>query len=128
MTKIFHEFDLTEEQERKGRRILRAFVSNRYFGKYIIEEYDEDVPPLLVRIVATYMDKYDLLEEAEKMIEWCKSQERKDKRRSSILRFNNWMLRKAERGSRDMSLSSDVSKDFERVKEFIKKRNGDSKK
>lgn len=113
MRQIFDDYNLTDDQKKKGRRILRRLVTREYFG---------GMPNLLIRIVAENMESANILEEADTMFEWC----RENKKKSSVLRFNNWVKNshkfKKQRRERDEGLKDDVKRDFEKVRAFISKR------
>ena len=102
---IFSKFDLSAEQQRKGRRILRELASREFFG---------DAENLLVRIVATNIDKLDLIEEAEKMQSWCKE----NRKAFSVLRFNNWTKRASD--GRKPRVEDEISRELRKVEEFRK--------
>lgn len=111
MSTIFSDYNLTPEQEKKGRRILRSFARQEYFGT---------VTPLLTRIVAENLESVDLIMEAERMIEWVRDKGYlKKKRMPSIARFNNWVRRSKEYKKKDVSV--DLERDLEKVKRFKEK-------
>ncbi len=115
MKPLFHGYKLTEEQQKKGRRILRVLSSTEYFG---------DLSNLLIRIVATYHEKLNLIEEAEKMQEWVKDKNgsRKRGKKPSVARFHSWVQRstrfKEERRRKDEGLSDELKRDFDKVNSF----------
>lgn len=108
---IFKDYKLTDDQQRRARRILRRFASRDYFG---------DVTPLLIRIVAENSDRINLLEEADKMLQWSLEH----KKKPSVLRFNNWVRRSQTWNS---NAHNDLSREMKKVESF-KRKYGDSKK
>lgn len=109
---LFSDYKLTEEQEKKGRKILRTFLRREYFGKSSLA---------LVRIVAENMDTINLVSEAERMIDWCDTK----KVEVSIARYSTWIRKlgefKKERAEKSMDTSTDLEKDLEKVKKFQEK-------
>lgn len=103
----FSHHKLKRRDRNKVRKILLIFASNDYFG---------DASNLLIRVVVENFKKVNLLEESEKMFEWCKMKQKEP----SILRFNNWVKR-IQRFTDD-NVSDTLVRDLKKVEDF-KKRN-----